>query len=205
VPPDIAREPSGIVVHRRDLSKADLTRRVGIPVTSPTCTLIDLASRIRPRELEAAISEADRLDLVDPDRLRAAVDRLSHRSGLPALRQVLDRRTFRVTHSELERRFLPIAREAGLSAPQTQVWFGPYRVDFYWPDLKLVVETDGLRYHRTASQQQLDRLRDQFHLAAGRTPLRFTHAQVKFERGHVRETLAAVVRRLSGSAERGSG
>jgi hypothetical protein len=150
VPPGARRRVRGIIVHRRALSERDIARRIGIPVTSPTCTLIDLASRIRSGELEAAISEADRLDLVDPDRLRTDVDRLSHRSGLPALRQILDRRTFRVTHSELERRFLPIAREAGLPGPQTQVWFGPDRVDFYWPDLKLVVETDGLRYHRTA-------------------------------------------------------
>jgi very-short-patch-repair endonuclease len=200
VPPETRRQHRALALHRRALSKEDITRRVGIPVTSPTCTLIDLASRIRPGELEAAISEADRLDLVDPDRLRGAVDRLSHRSGLPALRQVLDRRTFRVTHSELERRFLPIASEAGLAGPRTQVWFGPYRVDFYWPELGLVVETDSLRYHRTASQQQLDRVRDQFHLAAGRTPLRFTHAQVFHEPAHVRETLASVVRRLQRAA-----
>jgi very-short-patch-repair endonuclease/predicted transcriptional regulator of viral defense system len=197
VPPGARRRRKGIVVHRRDFSDGDLTRRAGIPVTSPTCTLIDLASRIRPGELEAAISEADRLDLVDPERLRQAVDRVSHRPGLPALRRVLDRRTFRVTHSELERLFLPIARQAGLPPPETQVWFGRFRVDFYWPELGLVVETDSLRYHRTATQQQRDRVRDQAHLAAGRIPLRFTHAQVKFEPDYVRETLAAVARKLA--------
>jgi very-short-patch-repair endonuclease len=71
-----------------------------------------------------------------------------------------------------------------------------FRVDFYWPDLGLVVETDGLRYHRTPAQQATDRLRDQAHTAAGLTPLRFTHAQVRHEPGHVRSTLAATARRL---------
>ncbi len=38
-----------------------------------------------------------------------------------------------------------------------------FKVDFWWPELRLVVETDGLRYHRTAAQQTRDRLRDQAH------------------------------------------
>jgi very-short-patch-repair endonuclease len=71
-----------------------------------------------------------------------------------------------------------------------------FRVDFYWPELGLVVETDGLRYHRTPAQQARDRERDQAHLAAGRTPLRFTHAQVRFEPDRVRATLGSVTRRL---------
>jgi len=69
-----------------------------------------------------------------------------------------------------------------------------FRVDFFWPENSLVVETDGLRYHRTPSQQARDRLRDQAHLAAGLTPLRFTYAQVAFERRYVIETLEKVVR-----------
>jgi very-short-patch-repair endonuclease len=38
----------------------------------------------------------------------------------------------------------------------------------------LVVETDGLRYHRTAEEQTRDHLRDQAHTAAGLAGLRFT-------------------------------
>ena len=75
-------------------------------------------------------------------------------------------------------------------------WVSGAKTDFYWPDLGLVVETDGLRYHRTPSQQAEDRRRDQVHAAAaGLTPLRFTRAQVVFEPAHVRATLAAVARR----------
>lgn len=71
-----------------------------------------------------------------------------------------------------------------------------FKVDFYWPDLGLVIETDGLRYHRTPAQQAQDRIRDQAHTAAGLTPLRFTRAQLRYEPRHVQVTLAAVVRRL---------
>jgi very-short-patch-repair endonuclease len=39
-------------------------------------------------------------------------------------------------------------------------------------------------------------LRDQAHTAAGLTCLRFTHAQVKYDRRHVHQTLLAVAERL---------
>ena len=73
-----------------------------------------------------------------------------------------------------------------------------YEVDFFWPDLGLVVETDGLRYHRTPAQQTRDRERDQAQTAAGLTPLRFTHEQVAFEPTRVEATLGRVAARLRG-------
>ena len=104
-------------------------------------------------EVEAAINEADKRDLVSPDRLRAALDHLPPRPGVRPLRTILDHRTFVLTESELERRFLPLARRAGLSKPEAGVYVNGFKVDFYWPDLGLVVETDSLRYHRTPAQQ----------------------------------------------------
>jgi very-short-patch-repair endonuclease len=71
------------------------------------------------------------------------------------------------------------------------------RSRLYWPDLGLVVETDGLRYHRTPAEQARDRLRDQTHTAAGLVPLRFTHEQVRYEPEHVRAILAQTARRLA--------
>jgi len=108
---------------------------------------------------------------------------------------VLDRATFTLTDSELERRFLPIVRRVGLPKPATRQWVNGHRVDFLWPELGLVVETDGLRYHRTATQQARDTVRDNAHRAAGLVPVRFTHAQVRYEPGYVEEILAAVTRR----------
>ena len=101
-----------------------------------------------------------------------------------------------MTDTELERRFLPIARRVGLPKPQTQGWVNGFKVDFYWPELGLVVETDGLRYHRTPAAQARDRVRDQTHTAAGLTPLRFTRAQVWFEPAYVQAVLQMVARRL---------
>jgi very-short-patch-repair endonuclease len=203
VPLPIDRRRPGIVIHRRaKLRSSDLMERHRIPVTSPALTLVDLATRLAPHQLEAAVSEADKLDRIDPDRLRSALDELTGRPGVAPLRKLLDRRTFILTDSELERRFLQIVRRAGLPLPQTGSYVNGFRVDFYWPGLGLVVETDGLRYHRTPAQQARDRRRDQAHAAAGLTPLRFTHAQVTFERRHVEATLSAVRSRLRIAASR---
>ena len=190
-----ARAPRhpGIAVHRRsNLRAADARTRSGVPLTSPACTLIDIAASIGPRELEAAVNEADKLDLIGPEELRAEVDSTPPRPGLAALRNLLDRDALLLTDSELERRFIPLARRAGLPPPLSQQQVNGYRVDFYWPHLALVVETDGLRYHRTAAQQRRDRLRDQIHTAAGLRVLRFTHAHVRFEPAHVVAILSAV-------------
>jgi Protein of unknown function (DUF559) len=140
---------------------------------------------------------ADKHDLTDPEELRAALPPSRGRPGVRALRQILDRRTFAPTDSELERRFLPIAWATGLPLPLTEQRLNGFKVDFYWPDLGLVVETDGLRYHRTPSQQARDRGRDQAHAATGLTCLPFTHAQVRYQADRVRATLSEVAGRLA--------
>jgi very-short-patch-repair endonuclease len=190
----------GLVVHRRRVpGRAHVTRRHGLPVTTPIVTLVDIAPTLERDRLEAAVNEADKRDLVDPDTLRAAIEDLRGWPGVAVLRDALDCRTFTLTDSELERRFVPIARRAGLPPPRTQAWVNGFRVDFHWPELGLVVETDGLRYHRTPAQQVRDRLRDQIHTAAGLTCLRFTRAQVSFDPDHVESTLSSVADRLARS------
>ncbi|HEV7482998.1 MAG TPA: DUF559 domain-containing protein [Solirubrobacterales bacterium] len=133
---------------------------------------------------------------------------LAHHGGEPGvarLRAWLDRRTFRLTRSRLERLFLPLARDVGLPVPETKVWVNGFEVDFLWRDLRLVVETDSLRHHRTPAQQSRDHRRDQAHAAAGFTSLRFTHEQVRYEPEQVRSVLGEVARRLGGGGGRVAG
>lgn len=197
VPSGSRYRPGGCTVHRRDLAPDERTLRHRIPLTATASTLVDLAAGVDRPRLEAAVNEADKLDLLRADELPGLVARFSGRPGLRALRALVEARSFRLTDSELERRFLALVHSAGLPAPETGHYLSGFRVDFFWPLLGLVVETDGLRYHRTPGQQARDRLRDQTHVASGLTALRFTHAQVRFEPAHVRATLRAVMRRLN--------
>jgi very-short-patch-repair endonuclease len=164
-------------------------------VTTPVQTVVNLAVRRGRDTLEGMISEAARLRLFTPASLRAALADHAGEPGVAIVRAILDRRGIRLTRSQLEQIFLPIAAELGLPVPLTKQWVNGYEVDFYWPDLGLVVESDGLTYHRTPAEQASDRRRDQAHTAAGLANLRFTDEQVRYEPDYVRRRLAETARR----------
>jgi very-short-patch-repair endonuclease len=186
-------ERPGIRVHARaSLPERSIVRRFGIPVTDPVQTLIDLATELKIMRLERAVNEADKLDLVDPETLRTALDAYVGMPGVKTLRTMLDRHTFRLSDSDLEIFFRPLALAAGFPLPLTKHRVLGYEVDFWFPDHGLVVETDGLRYHRTPSQQARMVKRDQKHVASGLKVLRFTHWQI----AHASDEVTSVLRQV---------
>ncbi len=192
-----ARQHPGLRLRRRpSLSIHEVGTYDDVPVTSPVQTMIDLATELPLRRLERAVNEADKRGLVDPETLRRALEDHAGEPGVPALCTLLDRDTFLLSDDELEVLFRPLVLEAGLPLPLSKQMVNGFEVDFHWPDLSLVVETDGWRYHRTPSAQSRDALRDQIHTASGLTPLRFSHHQIKHEPGHVRQILADTATRL---------
>ncbi|MDX6622159.1 MAG: hypothetical protein QOE75_91 [Solirubrobacterales bacterium] len=181
---------------RPSLPSQDVGTLDHIPITSPVQTLIDLATELPTKYLARAVNEADKLEVILADDLRTALDGYVGIPGAKRLCALLDKDTFVLTQEELERLFLPLAREAGLPLPLTGEIVNGYEVDFFWPGLKLVVETDGLRYNRTPSAQAKDARRDQTHTAAGYARLRFSHHQVKYEPEYVRQILGETASRL---------
>jgi very-short-patch-repair endonuclease len=189
----------GIKVHTRpSLGAGSFVIRFGIPVTNPIQTLIDLTPELRPMQLERAVNEADKHDLVDPETLRQALGLqiYARMPGVGTLRTMLDRHTFRLSDSDLEILFRPLARAAALPPPLTKHWVLGYETDFFFPEHDLIVETDGLRYHRTAAQQARAVKRDQKHVAAGFRVLRFTHWQI----AHAADEVTGVLRRVRARA-----
>jgi very-short-patch-repair endonuclease/predicted transcriptional regulator of viral defense system len=187
------RRPGLLIRGRPSLPTSDIGFSDGIPVTSPVRTLIDLTTELDIVAVERAVNDADKRNLIDPESLRTALDRYAGEPGVRPLRKLLDKLTFRLSDSELEIYFRPIARSAGLPSPSSKQWVNGFEVDFFWPELGLVVETDGLRYHRTPSAQARDARRDRAHVLAGMTPLRFTHYEVRYERHQVRRALTKVL------------
>lgn len=182
---------------RPSLRVESITAHHEIPVTTPIQTLIDLSTEIAPTRVERAVNEADKRDLIDPEALRAELNGHAGQPGAPLLRRLLDKRTFRLSDSDLEILFRPIALEAGLPPPLTKEIVNGWEVDFFFPTLGLVVETDGLRYHRTPSTQTRDARRDRAHVLAGMTPLRFTHYEIKYESPRVRSELRRIAAALT--------
>jgi very-short-patch-repair endonuclease len=186
-------ERAGVKVRSRPkLPERNVVRRLGIPVTTPTQTLIDIATELKPLRVERAVNQADVHDLVDPETLRRSLDAYVGMPGAKTLRTMLDRHTFRLSDSDLEIYFRPLALAAGFLLPLSKQWVLGYEVDFHFPDHALIVETDGLRYHRTPAQQARMVKRDQTHTSHGFRVLRFTHWQI----AHAPNEVADVLRRV---------
>ena len=163
---------SAIRIHRRpDLDPAHTTSRENIPVTRPQRTLIDLRPLLEPGELRAAIRRAELLGLpLDPTAL------------VPDL-----------AWSALELAFLRLCRRHRLPAPEVNARVGPYRVDFLWRRERLIVETDGRRFHRGAIATLDDAERDRRLARRGFEVLRVGYREVVDE---PKRTAARVRERL---------
>jgi hypothetical protein len=81
----------GVVVHRGPpLHPDDVTTHLGLPVTSPSRTLIDCAEHMTAAELRTMFARAGELGVLDPDALRAARARVEWRPSLAMLDEVID-------------------------------------------------------------------------------------------------------------------
>ena len=169
----------GIAVHTSRIEEADRGTVDGIPVTSLSRTLLDVAEVIPPRQLARAVEEAERRRLLDLGAIEEAMARGAGRRGLGRLEAALA--TYRpppFTRSELENKFMELVHEAGLPPPSQNVYLNGFEVDACWADHKLVVELDGYEYHRTRAAFERDRERDARLRAEGWLVLRFSWRQV---------------------------
>ena len=88
-PRDDASIP-GVVIHRGPpLHPDDVTVVHGLPVTSPSRTLIDCAEEMDREELRELFACARAKGLLDPAALRAARARVEWRPSLPMLDEVI--------------------------------------------------------------------------------------------------------------------
>jgi very-short-patch-repair endonuclease len=188
-----SRRP-GVRAHRTvRLDRADLRHRHGLALTSPARTIVDLAARVSPRELERVLADAAGRRLASGAEVRAAFARAPRRRGAPAL-CVLLAATPKLTRSEAERDFLGLVRSARLPEPQTNVRLGRFEVDCLWRAQCLVVEIDGFTYHSGARAYDRDRVRDDELEAAGYRVRRVTYSQI---RDDPHATVARVARALA--------
>lgn len=155
------RSLSGVHVRRINaLAPGELRRHQGLPVTSPSLTLLDLAGVVGERELEVALNEARVQRLVREEELRATIATHPRRRGARALGRLLAAEGEpRLTRSEAERRALRAMRKHGIEPDASDFPVGPYRVDFWFERERIAVEVDGYRYHSTPKRFRDDRRR----------------------------------------------
>lgn len=116
------RHPGMRIRGRPTLAAEDIWRYEDIPVTCPARTLVDSATELGPVAIERMVNDADKRDLIDPETLRAALDNYAGQPGVGPLRVVLDKLTFRLSDSDLEIYFRPIAASAKLAPPLSKKW-----------------------------------------------------------------------------------
>jgi very-short-patch-repair endonuclease len=138
-------------------------------VTTPARTLADLRRVAAPEEVRRAIRQADIL---------------GYMTGEMATE---------FTRSELERLFLRLCRRHRLPAPEVNARHGRFVVDFLWRDQRLVVETDGYRFHRGRLAFEQDRQRDLELKLLGCEVVRFTHRQIVEQELRVARALRALL------------
>ena len=179
----------GIVVHEpRHLPRTDVATMDSIPITTPSRTIIDLAGCLGEPQLEDALDDARRRDLVHaaPLLARVRVERRQGRRGLTVLERLLLERIGKSTSGSgkenLVQRFF---RSAGLPPAVAQHVIreadGTFvaRVDFAYPSAKLAIEFDGYEKHSSRRQWESDRVRQNRLVAVGWFPLRITDRQLR--------------------------
>jgi predicted transcriptional regulator of viral defense system len=181
VPGRSCRSRKGIDVHHSTtLTENDVTVVSGIRCTTVARTLFDLSEVINRRSLERAFDESESLEVFD---LRAIDDQLERNPTRPAARHVralLNEHYIggTPTRSELEEAFLALCRRLGLPEPGVSKWIDLHDglpmiwADFVWREQRVIVETDGDKFHGTHQARERDPRRDQRATVAGWRPIR---------------------------------
>jgi very-short-patch-repair endonuclease len=174
----------GVVVHQStDISDDHLVKRQGLPVTNSERTIIDLATVLTDRRLDWILDRALSSGIVDLDRLASLFSSIGRRGkpGTARVRRLLEKRgqTYQPPDSELEQHLLDIIVNADLPRPTPQFrppWLVPTsgRVDFAYPEAKLIIEGDSRKWHMLMGSFETDRHRDNQAQLAGWRILRFT-------------------------------
>lgn len=187
------RSRNGLAVHRpHELPRREFVVRELIPVTSPARTVVDVADA--GGDFESAINEGRALHRFGDSQLRRAVESSPNRIGAKRLAAFLDaEQSPGFSRSKAETILRELIEAARLPPAHRNVRAHGYELDFYWPDLRLNVETDGSTTHTRERNFESDRARDADLATHGVQVLRFTWKQLTREPMVVIARLAAAM------------
>jgi predicted transcriptional regulator of viral defense system len=207
VPHRRGRKHQGIDIHRSiTLTPQDVTVVGNIPCTTIARSTLDVAELIRPRQLERLFEQAEQEEVLDFRALQDQIDRNPTRLGAARVQALMSeyQADMGATWSEVEADFKAMLKPTGVPMPQVNQFIvlddgeEAIRADFHWPAHRVVVETDGWKFHRTRGAFERNRRNDQRLTVAGFRVVRMTHRQIKRQAGK----MAGVIVRLLASAQR---
>ena len=172
------RRPRGVRVHRAKLERRDATRQLGLAVTSPARTVLDVAPRLSDKALARAVNDLRHQNRLRVHELADVLRRFPRSPGAARVRRFVDRPTG-PTRSEFEDGFLAFAERFGLPLPQVNARLGRYTADVLFPAERVIVELDGWDFHNSRESFESDRERDAELLARGYVTIRITWERLK--------------------------
>jgi hypothetical protein len=162
----------GIKVHRsRTLARGDITRQLGVRVTTPERTALDIAPRLNDKRLKRVVNDARHAGYLHLDALADVLARNPTHPGTKRLNPFVETRT-NPTRSPLEDDFAVFCRRYGLPTPVTNTYLFGREIDAWFPVERVIVELDGRQFHEDTFES--DRDRDADMLAAGIVTVRIT-------------------------------
>ncbi|OHV04899.1 type IV toxin-antitoxin system AbiEi family antitoxin domain-containing protein [Mycobacterium talmoniae] len=160
--PGVRMRPSpGLLVHQR--IGAPLRRVEGRLATAPAWTAIELARTLRRPRALATLDAALHVGACTTTELHAAIREQKGRRGIVKVRELIEYADGRA-ESPMESEARLVFIDGRLPMPELQytivdrygrVW----RVDFAWPDAKVVAEYDSLAWHMSRDGLLHDRLK----------------------------------------------
>ncbi|HEX6455526.1 MAG TPA: hypothetical protein VF009_03290 [Solirubrobacterales bacterium] len=178
----------------RMIAAEDWALREGIPVTSLSRTLLDVAADVRFEWLERMVERAEELELLDLRAIEDLLDRTVGHHGHGRLRKAIALyKPTSFTRSGLEKRFLELCMEAGLPQPHTNYVEHGFELDCYWPEFHFAVELDVFETHGTRAAFERDRKRQEDLLLAGIHMTRVTGPRLDREADEVIERVARLL------------
>ncbi len=173
------RRRRGVRAHRcKALTRRDITRQRGVPVTSPARTVFDMAPRYKTdAALRRFVNDARLTRTFHLGDLAELLARHPRHTSTKRLMPFVEAPTG-VTRSELEDTFVDFARRYGLPQPTINKRRGRREPDFLFSDERVIVEIDSWRFHGDRDSFESDRDRDADHLAEGILTVRITEERL---------------------------
>jgi very-short-patch-repair endonuclease len=176
----------GIVCHRVTIAEDESVVVDGIPVTSPSRTIFDLAAVAPMREVERAFHEAEARELTDRISLPVLLDRYPGRRGARKVRALLGSdEPIGITRNDFEEEFLALVDAYALRRPRMNAHLALrgrfFEIDALWDEQRFAVELDSRGVHGTRKRFESDRLRDRILVAEGWRTMRVTWLQLRDE------------------------
>ena len=191
-----------LVRQSRDLRASMVRQLVGLPVTSPARTIVDLASSLSVNALGRLLDEATTQRVVRLVEVQSLAQQVvsSGRRGMGRLASVLDERVGSSSPpaSELERMFQLLLRSAGLPEGRRHVAIAgragrAHIVDSFYEAEMVIVELDGRRWHLRLDKAAEDRARDNHAAALGYLTVRYLWENVVSQPKLAADNLASVL------------